>query len=365
MNAELAIVIPTYRERGNITRLHHRLASALAGHSWEVLFVDDDSDDGTLEELTALSAADRHVRFRRRIGVRGLSSACIEGILATTAPYICIMDADLQHDETLIPAMLRVLKSEGAELAVGSRYLGAGSTGGLAPARVLVSRAATLISRPFPGVRLSDPMSGFFMLKRSLFDELAPRLSGRGFKLLLDMFLASRRPIDFRELPYTMRSREHGESKLTVAIAWELLIMLLYSLLGRAIPARFLSFAAVGLSGVIVHMLVLWLLHRGMGAEFMVGQALATIIAMTSNFALNNVLTYGDRRLRGVQSLRGLLSFYLVCAVGAIVNVSVAERIFAAGIAWWLAGLAGVACGGIWNYLVTAIVTWRKRIWKG
>jgi dolichol-phosphate mannosyltransferase len=360
VTAELVIVVPTYRERGNISRLHRALSSALAGQSWEVLFVDDDSDDGSPEELAALAGTDPRVRYLRRVGRRGLASACIEGIRATAAPYVCIMDADLQHDETIIPPMLHALREEGVELAVGSRYVPAGSTGTLPAARVFVSRAATLLSRALSGVRLADPMSGFFMLRRSLFDEVAPRLSGRGFKLLLDVLLSSRRPVACREIPYTMRSRQQAKSKLSVGVAWDLLIMLAHKLLGRLVPERFLSFAAVGLSGLFVHVGVLGLLHRAFAVQFLGAQILATLVAMTSNFVLNDLLTYSDRRLRGAQYLRGLLSFYLACAAGAIINVAVANRIFGLGVAWWLAGFSGALCGALWNYAVTAVITWRR-----
>jgi dolichol-phosphate mannosyltransferase len=359
VSADLAIVVPTYREGGNISRLHALIASVLADVDWELVFVDDDSDDGSLEELAGLARSDERVRYIRRIGRRGLASACIEGTRSTKAPHVCIMDADLQHDERLIPAMLDLLKREGAELVVGSRYLPAGGTGALPPARVLMSRVATLFSRTLSGVGLSDPMSGFFMFRRSLFDEVEPRLYGRGFKILLDIVLSCRRAVAYREIPYTMRARQHGDSKLSAAVVWDLLIMLVHNLLGRLLPARFVSFAAIGASGVVVHLLVLWSLHRVVGTGFLGAQALATLVAMTNNFLLNDFLTYNDRRLQGAKRLHGLLSFYLVCGVGAIANVAIADRLFALSLAWWLAGLSGAMCGAVWNYAVTAIITWR------
>jgi dolichol-phosphate mannosyltransferase len=365
VTAELAIIVPTYREGGNITRLHDALAAALAGISWELVFVDDDSDDGSLEELAGLARADARVRFIRRVGRRGLASACIEGIKSTATPCVCVMDADLQHDETRIPSMLKALQEEGVELVVGSRYVEEGSTGALPPARVFVSRVATLLSRSLSGVRLSDPMSGFFMLRRALFDEVEPRLSGRGFKILLDVVLSCRRPVACREVPYAMRSRQQGESKLSAGVVWDLLIMLAHNLLGRLVPARFVSFAVVGMSGVIVHLFVLWSMHRVLGAGFLGAQALATVVAMTSNFMLNDLLTYSDRRLRGGRYLRGLFSFYLACAVGAVINVAAADRLFALSVAWWLAGLAGAMCGAAWNYVVTAVITWRAPVGRG
>ena len=361
MTAELSIVVPTYRERGNITRLYRALSAALPGVSWEVIFVDDDSDDGSLDELAALADDDPRVRYLRRVGRRGLSSACIEGIGLTRSPYVCIMDADLQHDETLIPRMLGMLRQEEIDIAVGSRYVATGSVGGLPPARAVISRVATLLSRALSGVQLSDPMSGFFMFRRALFEEAGARVTGRGFKLLLDIILASPGRVSCRELPYVMRARDRGESKLSADAVWDLLILLAYNFLGRIVPARFVSFALVGLSGVLVHLLVLGLLHRGLALSFPVAQALATLFAMTSNFVLNDLLTYSDRRLRGTAYVLGLLSFYAACAIGALINVSIAWLLFGAGAPWWLAGLVGALCGAAWNYMVTALVTWRER----
>jgi dolichol-phosphate mannosyltransferase len=238
VTAELAIVVPTYRELGNITRLYRAVSAGLGGQSWELLFVDDDSDDGSAEELAGLAAADARVRYLRRVGRRGLSSACIEGIHATTAPFVCVMDADLQHDESAIPCMLRLLKKESGDLVVASRYVAAGSTGALPPARVFISRAATFLCRAMSGVRLSDPLSGFFMIRRSFFDRAEPRLSGRGFKLLLDIVLASRGRIASREIPYSMRARTQGKSKLSIGVAWDFLAMLAHHAFGRPVDAR-------------------------------------------------------------------------------------------------------------------------------
>lgn len=360
MSAELSIVVPTYRERENIGPLHAALERALAGVAWELIFVDDDSDDGSAAEFDALCRRDSRVRCLRRIGRRGLSSACIEGIRSGSAQFVCIMDADLQHDESLLPQMLALLRSEECELVIGSRYLPRGSTGGLPPARVLVSRVATWLSRLLSGVRVSDPMSGFFMFRRGLFDDVADRLYGRGFKILLDMLLSSRRIVACRELPYVMRSRAHGHSKLSAAAVWDLLILLAHNLLGRLLPARFISFVAVGSGGLVLHMVVLWLLHRVGEGGFLLAQAVATLVAMSANFTLNNLLTWGDRRLRGLAYLRGLFGFCMACALGAVLNVAIAAILFRHALPWWLAGLAGAICGAGWNYVVTALLVWRQ-----
>lgn len=359
MGAELAVVIPTYNERDNVAPLLAALARALARQRWEVVFVDDDSPDGTAAVVRALARDDERVRCLVRIGRRGLSSACIEGALATTAPCVCVIDADLQHDESIIPRMLERLQAEQLDLVVATRYAGAGSPGAMPPLRARLSRCATWLARVLTQVPVSDPMSGFFLFRRAWFEGVMRALSGRGFKILLDLLLSSPTPPRYAEVAYTMRSRAHGISKLSAGVIWDFGLLLAHRMLGRMIPARFISFAAVGLSGVGVHMCVLWLAHRVLGAAFVPAQATATVVAMTGNFVLNNHLTYSDRRLHGLNALRGLVSFYAACSIGALINVALAGWAVAAGAHWWLAGLLGVLAGAVWNFASTAVLTWR------
>jgi len=360
MTTELAIVIPTFNERDNIERLHAGLQRALDGYSWEALFVDDDSPDQTAAVVRELALRDARVRCVSRLGRRGLASACIEGALASSAPIICIMDADLQHDESIIPLMLARLRADDLDLVVATRYADAGGMGTLAPGRVRLSQLATRVTRALARVPVSDPMSGFFMFRRSWFEQIMRRLSGRGFKILLDMLLSSAAPPRYAEVPFTMRSRVHGESKLTPGVIWDFGVLLAHKLLGRLVPARFISFSVVGLSGLALHMAVLWFVHRFLGTVFFIGQASATVVAMTSNFALNNLFTYRDRRLSGFPALRGLLSFYVACSLGALINIALAGWLATSGLPWWLAGLLGVLAGAVWNYSSTATFTWRE-----
>ncbi len=359
MTAEIALIIPTFNERDNIERVHAGLVRVLDGCNWEALFVDDDSPDQTATVVRALALRDARVRCLSRLGRRGLASACIEGVLATAAPVICILDADLQHDESIIPAMLKRLRDDDLELVVATRYADSGGMGTLAPGRVRLSRLATRVTRALARVPVSDPMSGFFLFRRDWFEQIMRRLSGRGFKILLDMLLSSPIPPRYAEVPFTMRVRAHGASKLSMGVIWDFGVLLVHKLLGRLIPARFISFSVVGLSGLALHMAVLWFVHRLLGAAFFTGQATATVLAMTSNFALNNMFTYSDRRLHGVPALRGLFSFYIACSLGALINVALAELLAETGSPWWIAGMVGVLAGAVWNYSSTAILTWR------
>jgi dolichol-phosphate mannosyltransferase len=355
---ELTVIIPTLNERDNVALMVERLNRTLAGIAWEAIFVDDDSPDGTADAVRELARQQGNIRCLQRIGRRGLSSACIEGMLASTAPYLAVMDGDLQHDETLLPRMLAKIKAEHLDIVVASRHVAEGGVGNWDKSRVRISDAATRLSRLVVKADLSDPMSGFFVIERSAFAGAMRRLSGQGFKILLDLFASTPRPFAFAELPLQFRERLHGESKLDTLVAWEYLMLLLQKLIGPAMPVRFLLFALIGGLGVGVHLTTLWLMLHA--TPFATAQAVATVVAMTGNFLLNNLFTYRDRRLKGWRILSGLGSFYAVCGIGAAANVGVAASI-AGNHSWWLAGLAGAAVSVVWNYVMSSIFTWSTR----
>ncbi|MDX2264869.1 MAG: glycosyltransferase family 2 protein [Hyphomicrobiales bacterium] len=359
---ELAVVAPTFNERENIPLLLERVAAALTGVSWELIVVDDDSPDGTADVVRQLSLKDPRIRVIHRIGRRGLSSAVVEGVLSTAAPFVAVMDADLQHDETLLPGMLKVLRANDADIVVGSRYMDQGGVGDWDESRQWKSRLATRLSRLVVKAELKDPMSGFFAFKREMFDASVRRLSAQGYKILLDVIASAPNPPRIRELPYVFRQRQHGESKLDMLVTLEYINLLLDKLFGRWVPVRFILFAAVGGLGVFVHMAVLSALVMSERATFINAQTVAALTAMTFNFFVNNVFTYRDRRLRGARQLAiGLLSFYLVCSFGMIANVGIANFLFENRYSWILSGVAGIIIGAAWNYVATSIFTWRAR----
>jgi dolichol-phosphate mannosyltransferase len=271
------------------------------------------------------------------------------------------MDADLQHDETRLPAMLAALQERQLDVVIASRYCEGGGVGAWDNARSRMSAFATRLSRLVISEELSDPMSGFFLITRPAFERSVRRLSGEGYKILVDLFASTKVPYRFAEIPYTFATRVHGQSKLDSAVMWEFLMLLLDKRIGRLIPPRFVLFCAVGLFGVAVHLVALSIALNVFHTSFSVGQGAATLVAMTSNFAINNSLTYRDRRLRGWRWVKGLLSFYLLCGLGVIANVGVANVIFERPSAWWIAGVAGAAIGSIWNYAATAVFTWGRR----
>jgi dolichol-phosphate mannosyltransferase len=356
--AELAVVIPTYCERGNVIEVVRRLRTVLDGISWEAIFVDDDSPDGTARIVRAIGRRDRRVRCVQRIRRRGLSGACIEGILASSAPMIAVMDADLQHDETVLPKMLRCVREEGAELVVATRYSGSGSIGGWDTSRARISSGATRLSHLVYEHPVSDPMSGFFMLRRELFEEAVRELSTTGFKLLLDVLATIKRPVAIKEVAYTFRSRVEGESKLDSVVAWDFGMLVLDKLIGRYVPMRFVAFSLVGGAGILVHLALVTMLLAFTGLSFPEGQAVAAIATMVFNYAVNNVLTYRDRRRRSLAWLTGLASFMVACSLGALANVIIASAVYAQHTPWVLASLAGIIVGAIWNYAMTSRFTW-------
>ncbi|MCI5120862.1 MAG: glycosyltransferase family 2 protein, partial [Candidatus Electrothrix sp. AUS4] len=225
--------------------------------------------------------------------------------------------------------------------------------------RAAYSRFATRISRYFTRNELSDPMSGFFMIRREALMQRVRRLSGMGFKILLDLFASSPTPMRFLELPYTFKERHTGESKLDNRALLEFGMLLLDKWIGHLLPVRFVAFALVGGIGVLVHFLVLLLLFRMTDGPFAVGQAAATLVAMTTNYLLNNLFTYNDIKLKGWKLLTGWFSFLLVCGVGAAANVGIASMLFQHKTNWILSALAGIAVSSVWNYAVTAVYTWR------
>jgi dolichol-phosphate mannosyltransferase len=358
---QLSVVVPTFNERDNVTKLYRQLETALAGVGWEVIFVDDNSPDGTWDVVGMLAQEDTRVRCIRRIGRRGLSGACIEGILASSAPFAAVIDADLQHDETQLPKMLALLQSGTADLVVGSRYVEGGSADSFNRQRAGASQLATEVAKRVLRVKIADPMSGFFMIRKDRFEQLAPKLSTQGFKILLDIVATARGELRTVEIPYTFGSRLHGESKLDSMVALDFLGLVLAKLTNDVVSLRFLLFAMVGSIGVVVHFAALFVALKMFHMPFAEAQACGALLAMTSNFILNNFLTYRDQRLKGFAILRGLLLFYLVCSVGLLANVGVAFSVYDQEPIWWLAGASGALMGVVWNYAMSGLFVWRKR----
>ncbi|MFO6447720.1 glycosyltransferase [Erythrobacter sp. NE805] len=363
MTLDLAIILPTLNERGNLVPLVERIDRAIgAAAKWEVIIVDDDSRDGTADEARALALTDPRVRVIQRIGRRGLASAAIEGFCATAAPFVAVMDADHQHDPALLPGMLAALKSGEAEICVASRFAeGASTAEWAAPEREKLSTYANALARKITGVELTDPMSGYFMLAAKDARALVPRLSGIGFKILLDLLATADEPMKVKEFPLNFAARREGESKLDRAILFDFLAGLYDKTFGKVIPTRFALFGTVGALGVVVHFLVLSSLLFLVGHHFTLAQSGAVLVAMSFNFWLNNYLTYRDKRLEGLGALaRGWVGFIATCAVGGFANVAIATFLEGQGVFWAAAALAGIVVGSVWNYALSSRFVWGR-----
>ncbi len=357
---ELSIVVPTYNEKANVGELVRRLDLVLRDIAWEVIFVDDNSPDRTYETVKQIAHKDPRVRCIHRIGRRGLAGACIEGIMSSSAPTVAVMDADLQHDETILPKMYQAIR-EGADLAIGTRYSGEdASSQGLSPIRQWGSNLATDLARKFLHIDVSDPMSGFFMLPRARVDAVTPKLSEEGFKILLDIIASTPTPLKTVEIPYHFRQRIAGESKLDSLVTAEYLGLLCSKLSGGYLPIRFLMFLIVGATGIAVHLAILQVALHAFALSFPTAQLTATLVAIAWNFVLNNQLTYRDRRLKGIKFVFGMATFYVVCSLGAFANVGAASWLFEREPNQIIAGLAGAILGAVFNYAASSTLTWHK-----
>lgn len=356
----LSMVVPTFNESQNVLELLCRLESTLGPSGWEVIFVDDDSPDKTADIVRNIARTDHRVRCLLRIGRRGLASAAIEGMLAASADIIGVMDADLQHDEAMLPRMIAEIEDRGADVVVATRYKPGGGTGDWEEARKAISRVATAAGRFIIKHDLSDPMSGFFLLNRQALNKVVHRLSGIGFKILLDILASGNNHLRVSEVPYFFRNRFAGESKLDSMVAWEYGMLLADKTIGRFLPVRFIAFSIIGGLGVIVHLAVLTFSLMLLKSSFIISHSAATATAMIFNFALNNILTYRDKRLSGWLWFRGLITFVIACSIGALANIGIAGYLFQNRTQWAIASLAGVLVGAVWNYAVTRMYTWGR-----
>jgi dolichol-phosphate mannosyltransferase len=356
---EVAVVVPTLNEAANVEKLIEKLSTVLAGRGWEVVFVDDNSPDGTSDLVRRFGRTARHVRIVQRVGRRGLSSAVIEGMLATAAPVIAVMDGDLQHSEDALPRLIDAVRAGDADIAVGTRYVAGGGVGDWDQGRVRMSRLATRAGQIALGTDVSDPMSGFFALRREAFERALPRLSGIGFKILIDILASSPTALRVAEVPYQFRTREAGESKIGLRVIAEYAELIADKTIGRFVPVRLLKFLMVGGLGVFVHLAILGAL-LGLGNTFMAAQTGAVMTAIAFNFFLNNSFTYADRKLKGWAMVGGLASFYAISALGAVANIGIGTWMAGHDERWWVAGVAGVLVGAIWNFAMSSALTWRK-----
>jgi dolichol-phosphate mannosyltransferase len=358
----LSVIVPTFREAENVPVLFERIRAALDGAPWEMIVVDDDSPDGTYDVAFAIAARDPRMRCLRRLNRSGLAGAVIEGWMSSSADLVAVIDADLQHDERILPDMYRALADNRAELAIGTRVEDEGTERGLSPARQKLSELGAWFFHRFAHAAASDPMSGFFMLRREIVERMAGRLSPDGFKILVDVVLSSDRPLKIVETPYHFRKRAAGESKLTALVGLDFLGLVVRHASGGLLPIRFVLFSLIGAFGLLVHLATLYAFKLASGpGSFGHAQFVATLVAMASNFVLNNEITYRRLRYEGVGLVPGFLAFAVACSVGVLANIDVASWVYQSTRPWWIPGMAGALLSLFWNYSVSTNLIWRPR----
>jgi len=348
---EIGVVVTDVADRDDVARLVARLSHALAGLDWEVIFVGDAAADGAAAAARKLGETDSRVHGLRRVGRRGLAGACLDGMLASGARYLAVMES--HHDAALLAVMLDRLRKGGVDTVVAT------SRPTALQADTARTRWSAKIVQKMVGADLNDPMSRFFMIQRHAFEELVPALSSQSISILLDLLLASRGRLRIAELP----SAAFGggqQAVLDPAMVFEFAGLVVARLSHDTVSIRFLMFCLVGLTGVGIHMAILRLGLLSAGLPFAAAQTAAAIGAMVWNFNLNNLFTYYDQRLTGRAFLSGLIRFQFICAIGAISNIGVASFIYNGDRNWWVAGLGGVLMGAVWNYAVTSVFVWRK-----
>jgi dolichol-phosphate mannosyltransferase len=366
MDATVSLIIPTYNERENIEPLLQRLGNVLSGLSYEVIFIDDNSGDGTAELANSLK--DRYpVRAIVRRDRRGLASAVVDGLGQISGDVIAVMDADLQHPPEVIPSLLAKIEN-GADVAVASRYVPGGGCQGWSRTRQLISSGAILLAHLLlPKTRsVKDPMSGFFMFRRDVVAGVP--LSPTGFKILLEILMVGRYKT-VAEAPFIFVTRERGQSKLNARQQIDYLKHLSSLMKRTGEMARFIKFILVGASGVGVNEGMYLLMTRVAGlvdSLDVVAVAIGIEISIITNFVLNNYFTFADRRQRGVKAFfTHLLRFNTVSLAGAGIQVGtffILTRFLGFEEPYDVyANLIGIAVAMLWNFLANNWWTWKPQ----
>lgn len=363
----LSVVVPTYNERRNVPEVIRRLDETLSDVvAWEVIFVDDASPDGTADAVREAGASDRRVRLISRHNRRGLSSAVVEGALAATGRIVAVMDGDLQHDESVLPELYRLVDGGTADIASASRFLRPDGADGLASdTRRQISDTGIRFANTVFNLQMTDPLTGFFAVRRELVTKALPNLSETGFKILLDLITSSPQRPKVVEVPFKFRERVHGESKLDNRVMYDFVLFFIEKKIAPILPlpARFISFAVINGVGIFVHMAVLAIAMGLAAATFAAAQLVATFVAMAFNYTVNNMITYRDRQLTGARFFIGFAVFAVLCSVGVFANVSIANVLHREydSLTVFVPAFAGALITVVWNYLATRAFVWTRK----
>ena len=376
----VSVISPTYCEVDNVEPLIAALGAALEGIDYEIIIVDDDSPDRTWERVQQVARSDDRVRVIRRFGDPGLSQAVLAGMAASSGEVIAVIDADGQHDERALPRMIEQITSDSADIVIGTRAADGGSYGDWSNSRRLVSWVATLIARVLLRVPVTDPMSGFFAVSRSTYDELGPTINPRGFKILLE-FVGRRRRLRISEVGYTFRNRTHGETKMSPSVIRSYLLAVIELRAGHQVKGEFVLYALVGVTGVAVNLVVFSIAEAIGLPNFRTGISswidpvewsvlLGVQASIIWNFALNNTFTFWERRFSRRQLPFGFALFEVFSVLGLVINLGVFQFLQSTGWGFDLVGrepsrylhhIAGLLVALVGNYFLNVNYTWRRR----
>lgn len=375
LDPTISVIVPTYNEAENIPLLIPRLRSALVDFDYEVIIVDDDSPDLTWKVAGDLVADESRFSVVRRTTEKGLSAAVLTGMNVAQGSVFVVMDGDLQHDPAAIPALVSKVLDDGAEIAVASRAVEGGSYGEFSPRRRLISWIGAQMAHVLLQAPVTDPMSGFFALRRQRYEEVVHQVNPRGFKILLEFLARGRRP-NVAEIGYRFGSRVHGTTKLTGSVVVAYLLALIELSVGRFVSATFTAYCLVGTTGLAIRVITEQTLVGGLPAALISTRwavLVAVELSVVANYALNNVFTFTTRRHRGRRQVRGLVMFHVVSLYGLFVhagaNALLRDDTAEAG-SWDLAELwatdvsmpfvVGMIMALVGNYHLNATVTWRR-----
>ena len=358
----ISIVIPTYNEKDNIIPLVERLSKTLAGRNFEILLVDDNSKDGTVD-IAASMAEKFPVKVMVRTKERGLATAVLHGIKYAQGNIIGVMDADLQHPPEIVASLLKAI-DDGADMAIGSRYVPGGGVPNWGLLRRIISKGAGTIAHLFlPSIRsIKDPMSGLYMFKREAIANI--EFHPIGYKILLEMLVMG----DFKkvvEVPFIFEDRSSGASKMKARQQIDYLKHVFSLMQRKGEITRFLKFIGVGLSGTVVNLGILALVTLLTEWHRLVAILPGLEISILTNFMLNDRFTFSDRRVNTNNPfVKRLLKFNLVSLTGAAINFGIYTLVT------WLwgtdslvsrttANFIGILVAFIWNYLLSMLWTWK------
>ena len=360
----ISIVIPTFNEAENIIPLIKNLTFLVNDFEYEIIVVDDDSPDGTSDEINKYMKLNKRIKLITRIGRSGLSSAIKEGLIFAQGKYLLVLDGDGQHHPSFILDMLKKIKKNKSDIVIASRFLHTSKLEGLSNKRSLGSKIANKLARKSLHrnySKLTDYLSGCFCLEKEMTKKYIRKIEINGFKFLYELLSLSNGELAVSEIPLIFKERRFGNSKLDVAIVWDFLISIIHNLTLRLLPRRAISFGMVGISGVFVQLFITSFLVEIFLIDFYNALPFAVILAATSNFLINNQVTFRSDRLKNIALLIGLLKFLMIASLPVIANVGITTAFYKYISAdKFIAQIAGIAIVYAWNYLASSSFVWKK-----